>query len=928
MRTERVNCALLLTLDPLLLRRLDRWASDILHRIADGGHRLDLRRAYDAGFVAWLWSRWREGLHVTQDRSLDQDLEIALGQYVEREDLANGPRTVVEVFARVVEYPNRVYALPEFVQDLRTGGFRFFSGAQSAQALISGILDDAWVNESWERRQLVEILAGFPDGVPAETLARTLPQTQDWDRVRRELFGPLLVNGGQGPALEVLQRVRRKTWELDELILCCWETLPALDSLMSHAVGLVSSTLVSWWFGDHAESSGRWREPESTVGPDRWFDGEFDPAFPDRRIRVEVRDQVTPLDPSDDAELVVRFLLSGEGACACALEAADDPSEPVLLTVTLPLLTPIAELPAALLRYRKFLDPEPIRPIHLLAALADVQAQKEQPEVSDQTRLRAEAFSREVCDLLGSLLLQGDIQTGRNKRLRLSGVRVLRAVATRGLRQRYPDYRPLRRVPRWRDELTRYRRALSAPDLSPGQRVGISPVRGAKHEVLQRLEQQSVAAGDSLVRSLESLLRAEGAKEDYCLWFSLHELEQWVLDQLGKRRLPSVSLVDLLRRHGCSVAEADEIVSLLLARRAIEMDADGLVGPSLPEADGFGTASPEEEVAKVEDQAGKHDAITRIDTRLIEVLAHFRALDELALPPSNSLSKHVEAHIHDVVRRIDGGLVKAKALRTRCAKEDAFSKVGELERRTRETEAMMERILDDHAWCKRWRHAATLLAGLERRAERLQGPASGALVDARQQLAECIRGWRERFATNGVQALTESNTFIDEIQAIEQRLDTHQLDERIAFDRRRRDLVEAFGWAAKRPAPWGLDVKDPTPFDSLDRWVLEAAERALQRLESAYSPGNWKDPMETQVTFRELHGRFAKALGLAQADSAAIEALLPLERRLKDGFKKTYQLEQTYNDPSSGPNFDQLAQAFANGEIELVVRARGSELGS
>lgn len=931
LRTERVNCALLLTLDPLMYRRLDRWASDILHRIADRGYRLDLSRAYDARFVGWLWSHWRDGLRVTRDSCLDQDLQIALGQYVEREDLANGPRTVVEVFARIVEYPDGVYGLPEFVKDLRTGQFRFFSGSQSAQALISSLLDDAWVNETPQRRQLVEILAGFPDGVRDETIARVLPKTEDWERVRRELFGPLLVKGGHGPALEVLQRVRRRTWELDELILRCWETLPAFDSLMSHAVGLVSSTLVSWWFGDHAESCGRWTEVEPTIGPDRRFEGEFDPSFPDRRVRVEVRDRAVPLGPSDDAELVVRFVVCGEGACLCDLEVADDPGLPVLVTVTLPLLAPVSEMSSALARYCKFLDPEPLRPIHLLAALAEVEAQKEHPEVPEPMRLRTEVFRREVCDFLGSLLLQGEVMLGKDKRIRLSGVRLLRAQATRGLRQRYPDYRPLRRVPRWRDELSRYRRALVAPDMSPKQRVGVSPVEGAKYAVLQRLEQQSVAAGDSLVRSLESLLDSEGGKEEYRLWFRLHDLERWALAQLDDRRLPHVTMLDILQHHGCSATEADEVVSLLFARQAICTDGEGLLVSCLPkndECDGADRESNDRKTPEIEARASIEDSLERVDRRLIEVLAQLRALEKLAPPLSGSLSKHLKAHVLDTTRRIEGTIAKAKALRSRCAKSGAVVNLGEIERRTHEAEEMLRRIVGDHARCKQWLHASVLLSALERRAERLKIETSGALTDARHRLAECIRRWRERFATNGAGALAESRGFIDEIQAIEKSLDAHQLDERIAFDRRRKDFVEGFSWAATRPAPWGLDAGDPTPFDSLDRWVLEAAELALSRLESAYRPGGWQDPMKTQVTFRELHTRFAQALALAQADLAAIDDLRALERRLRDGFKSAYQLEHTYNDPSAGPDFGQLAQAFANGEIELIVRARRSESGS
>jgi hypothetical protein len=280
LRTERVNCAILLTLDPLLHQRLDRWASDILHRIADRGETLDLRTAYDAGFVAWLWQRWSDQPGIPAGSVLDQDLAIALGQYVEREDLANGPRTVVEVFHRVIAHPGECYGMTDFVQDLRSGNFRFLSGALNAQTLVNGILDDAWVNELPERREFVELLAGFPNGVPDASIHRLIPDTQSRRRVRRELFAPLLVNAAQGPALEVLQRVRRKNWQMDELVLRCWETLPALESLLEHAPKLVSSTLVDWWFGTHPEACGRWRRLSQQDASVTVFEGEPDPDFP------------------------------------------------------------------------------------------------------------------------------------------------------------------------------------------------------------------------------------------------------------------------------------------------------------------------------------------------------------------------------------------------------------------------------------------------------------------------------------------------------------------------------------------------------------------------------------------------------------------------------------------------------------------------
>ena len=925
LRTERVNCAVLLTLDPLLYRRLDRWASDILHRIADRGEVLDLRTAYDAGFVSWLWQRWSERPGLTAARFLDGDLAIALGQYIEREDLANGPRTVVEVFRRVIEHPIGGYGLPQFVDDLKSGIFRFFSGSLNAQTLVNGILGDAWVNEFPERRQFVELLAGFPNGAPPTTLERLFPQGGMRERVRRELFAPLLVNASHGPALEVLQRVRRKTWELDQLVLRCWETLPALDSLIEHAPRLLASTLVEWWFGTHAEACGRWRKSTEGDLSEPFWDGEFDQDFPDRRIKIEVVDRQQLAPSGIDAHLLIRFLVSPWAPPECITTVPVDPSEPILLEVTLPLLAPIEELPPSIERYRKFLDPEPIRPIHLLAALADLKIHLAKSDIPQPLHQRADAFYRETCDFLGSTLLRGEFAAGRSAPLELEGTRLIRAHASQALHRRFPDYKPLRRIPRWREELTRYRRALSAPDMNPEIRMGVVPVEGVKADVLSRLEQRSVAAGDSLVRSLQGLIRVEGNKSSYRLWFETHDLENWALEQLTQQPLPNASLEDALRRYGCSIEEATEVISLLLARGAVEKDASGLLTPSdlttPTDAPPSAATEPDAGFRQLDDQQD-FDLIRK---RLIHSVARLRVLETLEAPPSSSLSKHIEAHIRDTKKRIDSMIETGRNLRDQMEADDAGLPRGKLERRTAEVEETVQRITNNHQRTKDWVHAAVIFAGLERRAAHLRSPQSGALTTALIDLDQCTREWRERFATNSTEALHRSRDFLDEVLAIDHRLDEHLLDQRIAFDRRRRHLVRILGWAAPEPAPWGLEGEDPTPFDSLDHWTLSATSRAHERMKSAFRPGEWHDPQGTKVSFGELHKRMEPLLEGAKQDSSTIDELMSHVQRLKDGFIKEYQLERSYNDPASGPDFEQLARSFLSGEVEIIIRPRTTE---
>gem|GEM_PF-4993456 len=530
---------------------------------------------------------------------------------------------------------------------------------------------------------------------------------------------------------------------------------------------------------------------------------------------MEVRDRKEPVASEIDAQLVIRFLVNPWGEPGCIATVPSDPGEPILLELALPLLPQIDELPPSIERYRKFLDPEPIRPIHLLAALADLQSPVGKSDIPQPLQQRADAFYRETCDFLGGILLRGKFTADRSASLALEGTRLIRAHASRAFQQRFPDYKPLRRIPRWRDELARYRRALSSPDLNQEMRMGIAPVEGSKANVLVRLEQRSIAAGDSLVRSLQGLLRAEGNKSNYRLWFETHVMEDWALDRITRQPLPGASLEDALRRHGCSVEEAGEVISLLLARGAIEKNPEGLLTPidqslgsNVPR---YTATEPNADSQQSEDQ----QSYDLIRNRLNRAVAGLRALETLESPPTSSLSKHIAAHIRDTNKRIDAMIGTGRKLRGQIEVDDPDVVLGTLQHRTTEFEETVQRITNNHRCTKDWVQAAVTYAGLERRATHLRLAQSGALATALKDLDQCTRDWRERFATNSGEALHRSRVFLDEVLAIDHRLDEHLLDQRIAFDRRRRDLVRILGWAAPESAPWGLEGQDPTPFDSL-----------------------------------------------------------------------------------------------------------------
>jgi hypothetical protein len=197
MRTERSPCALVLTLDAQLEARLGQWAADLLHRVREHGPALRMTEVFTREFPGWLWERLtsgREGFPALPPAALTADLLLALGQYVERPDLAGGPRAVTDVFCRALAHHNQTsqsYDLPHFVDDLQRGRLRFFGDGSPVQRLLTRLLADDGVRQQPERERLVRALAAFPAGCPADVLRRRLSR-RALERARADLFGPLL----------------------------------------------------------------------------------------------------------------------------------------------------------------------------------------------------------------------------------------------------------------------------------------------------------------------------------------------------------------------------------------------------------------------------------------------------------------------------------------------------------------------------------------------------------------------------------------------------------------------------------------------------------------------------------------------------------------------------------------------------------------
>jgi len=611
MRTEQSPCAVILTLDTQLEVRLGHWAADLLHRVREDSPALQMTAVFNRDFPVWLWERLStpESRHgkVLPASAVSAAVLESLGQFVERPDLANGPRTVVDVFNRAVDHfqkTGKSYGVLDLVDDIHQGRFRFFGDGSPVQRVLTQLLSDAWIEEDQTRRLLVRTLAAFPRGCPDAVVHAHVGNGQKLKAARDQMFGPLLVELPGGLALEQLQQVSRGGSFWENALARCWDSMPGVSALAEMVPELVTWVLLPRLFTGLGRPTGEWAildgDARAAVSGFQILRGSFDPAFPGREVAVWVG-QREPVRWPEDVDLCIGFVCSPE----------TDPSTQPMAEVTnlkgtprivfkMPVLVPMdSAVPDEIARYRKYIQPEPLRAAYLLLGLRELQRFDEAPSNSASSNGRARkhppaadtcstaerrklAGFQEFClDHLMRFLLQGEIDAGVGRPVRQRGSELLRALFSIACRKRFPSYQTLITVRHWKTLVDAYCTALASEHLSLAQRRGQEDVTMPKADAYRLLfNLSSTAAGDSFVRSLGHLVKVTAKGDAWSLRFSLHPGESSLLEYLRgcvrSRPVPLSATAEYLRHKGYFGEEAAQIVSLLQARGLLTVDRGGM----------------------------------------------------------------------------------------------------------------------------------------------------------------------------------------------------------------------------------------------------------------------------------------------------------------------------------------------------------------
>ncbi len=480
----------------------------------------------------------------------------------------------------------------DLVQDIHAGHFRYFGEGSLVQRTLVELLKDEWLCQDTDRAAFVQILTAFPSGCPDHIAHQVLGSEAEFAKIKTDLFGPLLVELSEGLALERLQQIRRPITDWEHILSRCWDTLPAQDSLLTHAPDMVWRVLAPRIFPEIPGSADSWERisDDSLNALTGWrlLCGTFDDEYPNRDIALWIGDQEPSTWP-DDVDVVMAMICDADPNAEASATLQFDTGLPRML-LRLPLLKSLEEhIPLELARYHKYIQPEPLRGLTIIAALHELEslierrAAKPRPasamgaDSDARSMHELQSFMKTAIAFLLRELLQGDVEVGLSRPIQQRGKELVRAFFSAACRHRFPQYKTLINNPKWSNLLNTYRSALRSENLSSLERQGQNEVKMPKANLMNTLfGQSSTASGDSLLRLLGPLVETGSSAESFYLKFTLHPAEYELLETMRRMnrngKIPFDAVAESLRHSGYLFAETEAIAGILADRELVAIE--------------------------------------------------------------------------------------------------------------------------------------------------------------------------------------------------------------------------------------------------------------------------------------------------------------------------------------------------------------------
>ena len=572
-------------------------AKDVLHRLKKDNLYYRLQDIYTLEFPERLWKRYTEEFQLGEaaGQVMGAHTLRAIGQITEREDLGEGPRTVIDSFKRAIlcyQDHGRAYAPVDLVDDFIESNIRFQAQTNRLKMVTRQALDSAVVDTP-EKEQAVKLMAAFPRGCPAE-VQRDYELRDAVNALSKQAHGELMTHLVEGYTLLGLSRTGGPTHTVDIIITHFWRNYEEDELHLESAARAFMARLLPRFFQKRrgAAVTG-WSDLDFTPSARGSYvalvEGTFNPRYPRRFLGLQVaydEAQLRPLAPGADLQFDFLFNLgSYEGLGELVLTSER------LIRFSLNLRQRIGvALPDDLRKLQDFVNPEFVTPL-LMLSLVDTFDRWEGIEgqmVPEGDRPEMEHFIGRLVGHTVQMLFNRPMAESATPPLRRIGRLMPEELFNRRCQALYPDYHTLFVRAQYESVLNDYINAMR--DMTLKERRGHTSLRGTKKALARRFGVGSVATFENRINSEYANLMKKGewrGRRDQSVGevvLQLHPLETTLLKQLrgssthryaDGRQVPVLSssqVADVARKLGYRDEETLLALQLLAARGYARFD--------------------------------------------------------------------------------------------------------------------------------------------------------------------------------------------------------------------------------------------------------------------------------------------------------------------------------------------------------------------
>ena len=586
---------------------MNDYRGDLVQRLKSDKLALDLSLIYNQTFAHELWNQLARELQFKslKDKIVLPETLEALGQISARPDLANGPRTVVDVFRLMSgQYKEQgdtaePFSPLDLINAFLDGDISYDNTAK-LQQVVSSHLTHQFVRNNVDYQEAIKLMAAFPiDGLP-ESYFDKYGVRPAIEALTQEARGDIVTFAGGGyDEHNQLRETRALLVGLEEhKVNTDWlaTTIREFTRNYNEQVQQIRELAIKGFqqlLRNEVFKEGSWKILQSldpTLSQNRAyiFAGAFNTTrknYPDRRLHVRIMGEGEVLrDTSIDGDLAFNFELMlnidqpeqiRRNIPGQIIYSQDKTTSFVLnmshrgdlenygdLNNTLGLaVAPWKMTPALLLSLYAYLDKK--REANVIPKADDEVIRSNFQPILLEHALR-ELFNREL-----------------GTEMNANEARIVEEVVRRQLEAHYLQYKTLMTAPQWKHNLGEYRSALGKLP-TPFERQGQQLYDKPKQE-LAKIFNRSVPALEAFI-SVNPLL----IKEERGGWrFLLHPLETLILDQVkdslltesprtpGGKARPYIKrevAIKAAEKLGYREEEFEEVIHLLEVRGLISLD--------------------------------------------------------------------------------------------------------------------------------------------------------------------------------------------------------------------------------------------------------------------------------------------------------------------------------------------------------------------